>query len=96
MKKILALIFALILCVSLCACSMFEGGKNYEDHTNLIAVAEYKNLYYDPLTGIVYMLFNEGYGNTGYGYMSAYYASNGLPYTYDISTHTLVEIQNNG
>lgn len=89
MKKFFALILTLMLCVSLCACS------TYEDHTNLVAIAGYKNLYYDPSTHIVYILFNEAIGYQGYGCMSAYYAPNGFPYTYDISTHTLVAIQNN-
>ncbi len=94
MKKIFAILFAAILCVSLCACSPVEGNKNYENHTNLTVIAEYKNLYYDPSTNIVYILFNEASGYKGYGYMSAYFAPNGLPYTYDVSTHTLIEIQN--
>ena len=28
----------------------------------------------------------------GYGYMSPYYASNGLPYRYDANNQTLIEI----
>lgn len=90
----MAILLAAVLCVSLCSCSAYEGDKGYEKHTNLIAIAGYDNLYYDPSTHTVYMLFNEALGNRGYGYMSAYYAPNGLPYHYNPHTNSLVEIQN--
>lgn len=93
MKKILAILLSFILVLSLCACSPVEGSKNYESHTNLISITGHKNLYYDPCTNIVYIIFNEANGYKGYGYMSPYYAANGLPYIYDVSANTLIEIQ---
>lgn len=93
MKRILAILLCFILCSSLCLCGTYEGQKSYDEHTNLISIVGHKNLYYDPDTCIVYIIFNEAQGYTGYGYMSAYYASNGLPYTYDIRTNSLVEIE---
>lgn len=51
-----------------------------------------QDLYYDTNTKIVYILFNEGAGNAGYGYMSPYYAPNGMPYVYNVQTNSLKEI----
>lgn len=92
MKKIIAIVLTLLLCLTLTSCSTSEGPKDYEQHTNLVAVTGRDNLYYDPDTKIVYMIFNEGMGNTGFGYMSPYYADNGLPYLYDANSQTLVKI----
>ena len=36
-----------------------------------------KDLFYDDETGIVYFLFNLGYGQNSKGYMSPYYSKNG-------------------
>lgn len=95
MKKIIMLLLTILMCVSLAACSgysTYEGNKDYIRDTGFIEIAGEKNLYYDPATKIVYVMFNEASGYKGYGYMSAYYAPNGLPYTYDVETQTLVEI----
>ena len=54
-----------------------------------------QDLYYDTNTKIVYILFNECTGYSRRGYMSPYYAPNGMPYTYDASTNTLKEIERN-
>ena len=83
MKKIITLMITLVLCASLCAC----GTK-----TGLIAITGQSNLYYDSNTKIVYFIFNEYLSYQGYGYMSPYYASNGLPYRYDANNQTLIEI----
>lgn len=91
MKKIIALL--LVLSLLLCGCTS-KGGANYTAHTNLIKVNDKENLYYDPQTKIVYILFSEALGNQGYGYMSAYYAQNGLPYIYDTAKNELVKIDN--
>ena len=94
MKKIIVILLAILLCVYLTACGTTEGGKNYTSHTGFVEVIGKKNLYYDPDTKIVYVIFNEdaGTGYRGYGYMSPYYASNGLPYLYDANSQTLYEI----
>lgn len=50
------------------------------------------DLYYDSQTKVVYFVFSKRSGYAGYGYMSAYYAPNGLPYVYDPFNQELVEI----
>ena len=96
MKKIFILLLSLMLIFSFAGCgpTVVEGSKNYENHTSLISIPSQENLYYDFNTKIVYIIFNELSGNLGYGYMSAYYAPNGLPYIYDTETNTLIEIIN--
>lgn len=69
-----------------------KGDENVEMHTQLVKIEDRDNLYYDPQTKVVYILFNEAYGNRGYGYLSAYYAENGKPYKFDLSLRELVEI----
>ena len=92
MKKLTALFLAFLLCAVLTGCAPTEGLKNYREHIGFIAVTNHDNLYYDPVTRVVYILFNEAMDYCGYGYMSPYYADNGLPYLYDPSTHTLTKI----
>lgn len=94
MKKIIAILLALLLCVSLIACGTSEGSKNYTARTGFVEIVGKKNLYYDPDTKIVYIIFNEtpNGGYQGYGYMSPYLAPNGLPYLYDTNSQTLYEI----
>lgn len=89
MKKKNPIIFTVItafvvtlLIFSLSGCAV-KGVKNYEENTERLSpVPNEQDLYYDTETGIVYFIFNESTGNQGYGYMSAYYAPNGLPYLY--------------
>lgn len=90
-KKLTAFVLALCLVLVLVGC--YPGMKNYEMTTNLIGVDGKQNLYYDPSTYIVYFIFNESTGDKGYGYMSPYYAPNGLPYLYDVESGELVEIE---
>lgn len=93
MKKFCAFLIATVFCISLCACSTpTAGSKNYETTSGLISITGQENLYYDSNTKIVYLVFNEYLGNQGYGYMSPYYAPNGLPYRYDANNQTLIEI----
>ena len=92
MKKIITLMITLVLCAILCACGTKAGLKNYETTSGLIAITGQSNLYYDSNTKIVYFIFNEYLSYQGYGYMSPYYASNGLPYRYDANNQTLIEI----
>lgn len=92
MKRIITLVIGLVLCVSLCACAPLAGSKNYTTTSGLIEITGQNNLYYDSNTKIVYFMFNEYSGYVGYGYMSPYYAPNGLPYRYDANNQTLIEI----
>ena len=98
MKNKCPVIFAVItafvvtlLIIGLSGCAM-RGRNNYESNTERLAsVPGEQCLYYDTKTGIVYFVFNEFTGNQGYGYMSAYYAPNGLPYLY--KDGKLVEVE---
>ena len=94
MKKVITLVLVILIVLSMTACSTSPGSKNYEEHTNnrLIQTRVDKNLYYDPNTKIVYIIFNEAIGYKGYGYMSPYYANNGLPYVYNVERNCLEEI----
>jgi hypothetical protein len=77
-----------LLCLAGCAST---GSKDYIKDTNgRLRPTAMQDLYYDTNTKIVYILFNECTG-----YMSPYYAPNGMPYTYDASTNTLKEIERN-
>lgn len=83
MKKLIICFLIMMLCVCTLAGCVTEGSKNYETHADLIPVPGRRNLYYDSTTRVVYFLFNESIGHTGYGYMSPYYSSNGSIYIYD-------------
>lgn len=93
MKKILALIVIVCMVFCLCGCAN-KGSKNYNKTTTgrLIPIVGQSDLYYDANTKVVYILFNECTGYTGYGYMSPYYADNGLPYVYNVESNTLEKI----
>ena len=94
-NKIIALILTvvLVLCLSGCCSGTFEGSKDYTKRTGCkLQPTMMQDLYYDTTTKIVYILFNEGAGNSGYGYMSPYYAPNGMPYVYIVHTNILEEI----
>lgn len=82
-----------LLCLAGCAST---GPKDYIKDTNgRLRPTAMQDLYYDTNTKIVYILFNECTGYSRRGYMSPYYAPNGMPYTYDASTNTLKEIERN-
>ena len=82
-----------LLCLAGCAST---GSKDYIKNTNgRLRPPAMQDLYYDTNTKIVYILFNECTGYSRRGYMSPYYAPNGIPYTYDESTNTLKEIERN-
>ena len=87
---------ALTLVIIFCICMMYlYRSKDYTNHTNNILQETQINevLYYDVNTKIVYIIFNKTIGNTGYGYMSPYYASNGYPYIYNVQNNSLEEIE---
>ena len=99
MKKIVTL--ALTVCLALCMTACADGGVNHaglKDYTNttddrFMVVPMQTDLYYDINTKIVYVIFNEYTGSSGYGYMSPYYADNGKPYKYNVEKNCLEEIQ---
>ena len=93
-NKIIALILTVFLVFCLAGCrATCTGSKNYTTRTNgRLQPTMMQDLYYDTTTKIVYILFNEGAGNSGYGYMSPYYAPNGMPYVYNVQTNSLEEI----
>lgn len=89
---VLALVAILLMGLMSCESQGVKGVKSYESNTGLVAIPGADNLYYDSQTKVVYFIFNERSGYAGYGYMSAYYAPNGLPYLYDPFKQELVEI----
>lgn len=93
-NKIIALILTVFLVFCLAGCkATCVGFKNYTTRTNgRLQPTMMQDLYYDTNTKIVYILFNEYTGNSGYGYMSPYYAPNGMPYVYNVQTNSLEEI----
>lgn len=91
-NKIITLILTVFLVFCLVGCT-FTGSKGYTKSTGgRLQSTMMQDLYYDTNTKIVYILFNEGVGNAGYGYMSPYYAPNGMPYVYNVQTNSLEEI----
>lgn len=95
-KKFIVLFLVAIITV-------FSVGCTYEhpnDHTNIttsrLIQTTMSDLYYDANTKIVYIMFNERTGYSGYGYMSPYYAPNGFPYMYNPQTNELEEIIKEG
>ena len=93
-NKIIALILTVVLVFCLAGCSgTFEGSKDYKKRTGgRLHPTMMQDLYYDTNTKIVYILFNECAGFSGYGYMSPYYAPNGMPYVYNVETNSIEEI----
>ena len=93
-NKIIVLILTVVLVFCLAGCSGTDAGsKDYTTRTNgRLQPTIMQDLYYDTNTKIVYILFNEYAGYSGYGYMSPYYASNGMPYVYNLQTNSIEEI----
>lgn len=93
-NKIITLILTVFLVFCLAGCSAtYAGSKGYTTRTNgRLQSTMMQDLYYDTNTKIVYILFNECAGYSDYGYMSPYYAPNGMPYVYNVQTNSLEEI----
>ena len=94
-NKIITLILTvfLVFCLAGCCSGTFEGSKDYTKRTGgKLQPTMMQDLYYDTNTKIVYILFNEFTGFSGYGYMSPYYAPNGMPYVYNVETNSIEEI----
>lgn len=95
MKKVIWFFLAIcfICCLSSCSC---EGYKNYSKTTGgrFEEISGQDDLYYDINTKVVYVIWNEidKIRDAGYGYMSPYYSSNGMPYSYNAETGYLEEI----
>lgn len=89
-KKLTAFVLALCLVFVLIGCG---NQKNEYSVITSLTHTKYKNMYYDKQTKIVYFILNQSSGFCGYGYISAYYAPNGLPYLYDVESGELVEIE---
>lgn len=60
--------------------SQTDINKADNDFSNFAQIEE--NLFYDIDTQIVYFICNKEHDQKGYGYITPYYASNGLPYLY--------------
>lgn len=91
-KKILAVALGLTLCLGMTGCGTSTGSKNYDEHSKLVSIEGENDLYYYSTTHVVYIVFNEYAGDSGYGYMSPYYSENGKLCTYDTNTKQIVEI----
>lgn len=89
--KIIVTIF-LLFTLLLTGCTPVAGNKNYENNANLIHIRD--SLYYYKETKIIYIIFNEGIGYKGYGYMSPYYSSNGNLCKFDEEINSFIEIEN--
>lgn len=93
MKKIIVML-GIIMCFSLIGCTgMYSGSKGYDIHSHLISIEEEDDLYYYSTTHIVYIVFNEGAGYCGYGYMTPYYSENGKLCIYDAKTKEIIELE---
>ena len=91
-NKIIVLILTVVLVFCTVGCTS-TGSKGYTENTDgRLQPTMMQDLYYDTNTKIVYILFNECAGYSGYGYMSPYYAPNGMPYVYNVETNSLEEI----
>lgn len=93
MKKVIVLILIFLIIFSMTACAG-TGSKNYTNNTSgrFVEIPTQTDLYYDTQTKIVYVIFNECAGYSGYGYMSPYYSDNGLPYTYNVEANRFEKI----
>lgn len=84
--KFFTLILTLFIILSGCTCIRPIGAPHETDKHMLYT--GYRNLYYDEETYIVYYI--------EYHRMSPYYAENGLPYRFNISTNELEIIDYGG
>lgn len=95
MKKIVSFLLAICMICCLASCT-YAGTKDYSDTTNnrFVEIVGQDDLYYDINTKVVYVIWNEWNKlyEASYGYMSPYYSSNGLPYSYNVETGYLEEI----
>lgn len=92
MKKFIFTFLIVVMLFSFVGCTSNNTTNVTDNSSSLVAVPGRNNLFYDSGTGIVYFMYSKSDYNSGYGYMSPYYAPNGYPYKYDNATGSLVEI----
>ena len=93
MKKII-IILGIIICFSLTGCASTSSGfKDYDIHSHLISIEGEDDLYYYSTTHVVYIVFNECAGYSGYGYMAPYYSENGKLCIYDVKAKKIIELE---
>ena len=92
MKKII-IILGILMCFSLAGCTTQEGPKNYDIHSHLISIEGENDLYYYSSTHVVYIVFNEVEGHSGYGYMAPYYSENGNLCIYNAEAKKIIELE---
>lgn len=77
-KRLLIGLISLLFVLMCSGCDgTVTGSKDYDIHSELRSINGYDDLYYYDLTKIVYVIFNECAGYSGYGYMAPYYSENG-------------------
>lgn len=91
-KKILIVLLCMMLALGMTGCKIMDGRNNYATNSNLLPIQEEKDLYYYATTHIVYIIFDRGVPNQGYGYMAPYYSENGKLCTYDTEKKQVIEI----
>ena len=93
MKKIIV-ILGILMCFSLTGCTSTNiGSKDYDIHSHLISIEGENDVYYYSTTHIVYVVFNECAGYSGYGYMAPYYSENGKLCVYDVKAKEIIELE---
>lgn len=93
MKKII-IILGILMCFNLTGCTSTDSGsRDYDVHSHLISIEGENDLYYYSATHIVYIVFNECAGYSGYGYMAPYYSENGKLCIYDVKAKKIIELE---
>ena len=93
MKKII-IILGILICFSLKGCnSTGTGQKDNDIHYHLISIEGEDDVYYYSTTHVVYIVFNECAGYSGYGYMAPYYSENGKLCMYDVKVKEIIELE---
>ena len=92
-KCITSLIILFLMCISITGWSLTEVNITEITNSRLLPIETENDLYYDKDTKIVYIIFDEQIGYTGFGYMSPYYSDNGQVYRYDTVNKELQTIQ---
>lgn len=90
MKKIALLL--ILICMLFCGCETENEAVTRFSNARFMPVQGEQDLYYDVDTKTVYVIMIDSFGAyDGTGYMSPYYADNGLPYLYNTETNSLEE-----
>ena len=93
MKKII-IILGILMCFNLTGCASTSSGfRDYDIHSHLISIEGEDDLYYYSTTHVVYIVFNECAGYSGYGYMAPYYSENGKLCIYDVKAKKIIELE---